>query len=112
MTRREKENYNLRSRNIVLLFAICVSFSEAVAQDIVVGGQVRPRFEYRSPYLTSASGGDWLIAMRARGQITASLEKTSLSLSNSRMYVCGVRKEIHLVTSVPITSIYIRRTLM
>jgi hypothetical protein len=45
----------------------------ANAQDITVGGQVRPRFEFRNPEL-GGTVSDAFTSMRTRGDITAALE--------------------------------------
>ena len=64
------------NRKILMpLIALCLVVSEVVAQDVKVGGQVRPRWEFRDPYSATASGGDWFVSMRARADITAALEK-------------------------------------
>jgi len=56
-------------------FAACLVVSHAAAQEVTLGGQVRPRWEFRDPYVTSTAGGDWFVSMRARANITATLEK-------------------------------------
>ena len=57
------------------LIAVCLVFSEAAAQEVKLGGQVRPRWEFRDPFAVTSAGGDWFVSMRARADITATLEK-------------------------------------
>jgi hypothetical protein len=56
-----------------LLLLVPTSFVDA--QDIKVGGQLRPRGEFRDPYTGGAGDSDAFVSMRARANITASLEK-------------------------------------
>lgn len=64
------------TRKILLpLMGLCLTVTGAFAQEVTLGGQVRPRWELRDPYLVTASGGDWFVSMRARANIKAALEK-------------------------------------
>ncbi len=58
-------------------FAIAVLTlpSLASAQQITVGGQVRPRFEYRNPMLLTGGGFESWISMRTRAQLSAKLDR-------------------------------------
>ncbi len=60
---------------LMSLAAVCLVVTESAAQEITLGGQVRPRWEFRDPYLVTSTGGDWFVSMRARANITAALEK-------------------------------------
>ena len=57
------------------LAGICTLHVSAAAQDIKVGGQVRPRFEYRKPFVVTSSDAKSWVSMRARAHLTASLER-------------------------------------
>ncbi|KPJ90315.1 MAG: hypothetical protein AMS18_11315, partial [Gemmatimonas sp. SG8_17] len=48
--------------------------SVAIAQDITVGGQVRPRFEYRNPLLITGGSAESWVSMRTRAHVTAKLD--------------------------------------
>lgn len=54
---------------------LLASTSFAVAQEVKVGGQLRPRAEFRDPFSGGAGDSDAFVSMRARASITASLEK-------------------------------------
>ncbi len=61
---------------LVLSLAALIYTVPVNAQDITVGGQLRPRFEFRDPY--SAPAGlehDVFTSMRARAHVRADLEK-------------------------------------
>ena len=49
-----------------------LAFIDVSAKDVTVGGQVRPRFEFRDPV---GNGYDVLTSMRVRAQVTAKLER-------------------------------------
>ena len=63
------------TRLVLATLLLLVPTSFAVAQDIKVGGQLRPRGEFRDPYTGGAGDSDAFVSMRARADITASLEK-------------------------------------
>ncbi len=50
------------------------SLSAAQDVDFTLGGQVRPRYEYRSPFLFPEGDGDSFVSMRTRANVGASLE--------------------------------------
>ncbi len=62
-------------RIVIALVAVCVVVTHAAAQEVKLGGQLRPRFETRDPYSVTATGGDWFVSMRARANVAADLEE-------------------------------------
>ena len=63
-------------RCLVLLVAGALTLpSLAAAQQITVGGQVRPRFEYRNPALVAGGSGESWVSMRTRAHVTAKLDR-------------------------------------
>ena len=59
-------------KQIGFLIAVLLVAGHATAKEITVGGQVRPRFEFRDPV---AGSHDTFISMRVRAQVKASLER-------------------------------------
>jgi len=49
--------------------------SLAIAQEITIGGQVRPRFEYRNPLLITGGSSESWVSMRTRAHVTAKLDR-------------------------------------
>jgi hypothetical protein len=54
---------------------LLASTSFAIAQEVKVGGQLRPRAEYRDPFSGGAGDSDAFVSTRTRANVTASLEK-------------------------------------
>jgi len=63
------------TRLVLASLLLLMPTSFAVAQDIKVGGQLRPRGEFRDPFSGGAGDSDAFVSMRARANITALLEK-------------------------------------
>ena len=59
---------------ILGLVALCTVQSLA-AQQLKIGGQVRPRWEYRNPFLALGGAAETWVSMRTRAQVTASLDR-------------------------------------
>ncbi len=57
---------------MIAMAAAVAGSSPIVAQEVTVGGQLRPRYEFRDP---SPTGGDGFTSMRARATISAALER-------------------------------------
>ncbi len=57
------------------LVALCTVQSLAAAQQLKIGGQVRPRWEYRNPFLVTGGEAETWISMRTRVQVTANLDR-------------------------------------
>lgn len=54
------------------LLGMLLVVPSAEAQEVELGGQIRPRFEFRD---TASVGNGYFTSMRARGQVTARLDK-------------------------------------
>ena len=63
----------MRTHFFVLALALSgVGAATAVAQEVEIGGQIRPRAEFRDPV---GAGGDGFVSMRVRAQISAKLDR-------------------------------------
>ena len=63
----------MRTHFFVLALALSVvGAATAVAQEVEIGGQIRPRAEFRDPV---GSGSDGFVSMRVRAQISAKLAR-------------------------------------
>lgn len=62
----------MKSRMWTIFFIVLLTSGYASAKDITLGGQVRPRAEFRDPV---GAGYDNLVSMRVRAQIAAKLDK-------------------------------------